>query len=95
MTDPKTLRLCMNCKHFAISHPQANAEMTDSERAQFIAANIISHGVCTHPKMRITNYITGAEEFPYALVCRKSNSPDMCGPDGEYFEEIERISNEN
>lgn len=79
---------CIDCKYFAISHPEVNNERTEAEQIDFIQRFIVSNGVCLKPEYRIRNPVTGAEEYPYAIVLRKSNDLSLCGPEGKGFEPL-------
>lgn len=88
MTEQTTVA-CINCKHFAIQHPLAQAMMSptvdDSTRANWIKANIQSHGVCTRAPM--TNPVTGEQEYPFAINERKFRE---CGMEGKFFEPVNK-----
>lgn len=79
---------CIDCKYFAISHPEINSPRSEAEQIAFIQKHVISNGVCLNPKFRIRNPVTGNEEYPFAIVLRKSSDPELCGPEGKDFEPL-------
>lgn len=71
--EAKPVKLCVNCKHFLLSHPLSHPEN----------GKCLLFPIKKTDKKSITRYITQVD-YEKCIVLR--NSEDMCGKKGKYYE---------
>lgn len=82
--------ICVECQHFGISHPSIH-EVPQERLGQFIAANLLSYGVCRRTAHK--NLVDGSVDYRLATYARLNDTiQGSCGPEGKHYKPIQKIT---